>query len=93
MSYLWTTVWSQPLRKAVHNQTTLVKTVANQAAVAYEEHPCKGAEYRCNAIRAWLNDRPNALFAPPEVVVDAMMLTEGRNREEIVRCSSGQSLS
>ena len=26
------------------------------------------------------------LVHPPEVVVDAMMLTEGRNREEIVRC-------
>ena len=40
-----------------------------------------------------MNDRPNALFTPPEVVVDAMMLTEGRNREEIVRCSTGRRLS
>ena len=30
------------------------------------------------------SDRPNALFTPLEVVVDAMMLTEGRNREGIV---------
>ena len=27
------------------------------------------------------------------MVVDAMMLTEGRNREEVVRCSSGRRLS
>ena len=40
-----------------------------------------------------MNERPNALFTPPEVVVDAMMLTEGRNREEIIRCSSGRRLS
>ena len=40
-----------------------------------------------------MSERPNALFTPPEVVVDAMMLTEGRNREEIVRCSSGRRLS
>ena len=33
------------------------------------------------------------MFTPPEVVVDAMMLTEGRKREEIVRCSSGRRLS
>ena len=36
---------------------------------------------------------PNALLTPPEVVVDAMMLTEGRNRDEIVRCSTGRRLS
>ena len=40
-----------------------------------------------------MSDRPNALFTPSEVVVDAMMLTEGRNREGIVRCSSGRRLS
>ena len=90
---------SWPEWKAVHNQTTLVKTVAGQAEVAFGEHSLhKGddfgdAEHHFTAIRAWLNERPNALFTPPEVVVDAMMLTEGRNREEIVRCSSGRRLS
>ena len=90
---------SCPEWKAVHQQTTLVKTVADQAEVAFGEHPLyKGddfgdAEHHWTAIRAWMNDRPNALFTPPEAVVDAMMLTEGRNREEIVRCSSGRRLS
>ena len=90
---------SWPEWKAVHQQTALAKTVADQAEVAFGDHPLYtgddfgDAEHHFKAIRAWLNDRPNALFTPPEVVVDAMMLTEGRNREEIVRCSSGRRLS
>ena len=90
---------SWPEWKAVHQQTALAKTVADQAGVVYGDHPLYtgddfgDAEHRFKAIRAWLNDRPNALFTPPEVVVDAMMLTEGRNREEIVRCFSGRRLS
>ena len=90
---------SWPEWKAVHQQTALPKTVADQAGVVYGHHPLYtgddfgDAEHHFKAIRAWLNDRPNALFTPPEVVVDAMMLTEGRNREEIVRCSSGRRLS
>ena len=90
---------SWPEWKAVHQQTALVKTVADQAEAAFGDHPLYSgddfgdAEHHFKAIRAWLNDRPNALFTPPEVAVDAMMLTEGRNREEIIRCSSGQRLS
>ena len=89
---------SWPEWKAVHQQTALAKTVADQAEVAFGEHPLStgddfDAEHHFLAIRAWLSDRPNALFIPPQVVVDAIMLTEGRNREEIVRCSSGRRLS
>ena len=90
---------SWPEWKAVHNQTSLVKTVADQAEVAFGEHPLyKGddfgdADHHWTAIRAWISDRPNALLTPPEVVVDAMMLTEERKREGIVRCSSGRRLS
>ena len=90
---------SWPEWKTVHQQTALVKTVADQAEVAFGDHPLYSgddfgdAEHHFRALRAWMNERPNALFTPPEVVVDAMMLTEGRNREEIVRCSSGRRLS
>ena len=89
---------SWPEWKAVHQQTALVK-IADQAEVAFGDHPLYSgddfgdAEHHFLAIRAWLNARPNALFTPPAVVVDAMMLTEGRNREEIIRCSSGRRLS
>ena len=87
---------SWPEWKTVHQQTALVKTVADQAEVAFGDHPLYSgddfgdAEHHFRAFRA---ERPNALFTPPEVVVDAMMLTEGRNREKIVRCSSGRRLS
>ena len=85
---------SWPEWKTVHQQTALVKTVADQAEVAFGDHPLYSgdgfgdAEHHFRAFRAWLNERPNALFTPPEVVVDAMMLTEGRNREEIVRTTA-----
>ena len=88
-----------PEWKTVHPQTALVKAVADQAEAAFGDHPLYSgddfgdAEHHFNAIRAWMSERPNALFTPPELVVDAMMLTEGRNREEIVRCSSGRRLS
>ena len=88
-----------PEWKTVHPQTALVKAVADQAEAAFGDHPLYSgddfgdAEHHFNALRAWMSERPNALFTPPEVVVDAMMLTEGRNREEIVRCSSGRRLS
>ena len=90
---------SWPEWKTVHQQTALVKTVADQAEVAFGDHPLHSgddfgdAEHHFLALRAWMSERPNALFTPPEVVVDAMMLTEGRNREEIVRYSSGRRLS
>ena len=90
---------SWPEWKTVHQQTALVKTVADQAEVAFGDHPLYSgddfgdAEHHFRALRAWMSERPNALFTPPEVVVDAMMRTEGRNREEIVRCSSGRRLS
>ena len=88
-----------PEWKTVHPQTALVKAVADQAEAAFGDHPLYSgddfgdAEHHFNAICAWMSERPNALFTPPELVVDAMMLTEGRNREEIVRCSSGRRLS
>ena len=88
-----------PEWKTVHPQTALVRAVADQAEAAFGDHPLYSgddfgdAEHHFNAIRAWMSERPNALFTPPELVVDAMMLTEGRNREEIVRCSSGRRLS
>ena len=84
---------SWPEWKTVHQQTALVKTVADQAEVAFGDHPLYSgddfgdAEHHFRALRAWMSERPNALF------IDAMMLTEGRNREEIVRCSSGRRLS
>ena len=90
---------SWPEWKAAHEQTALVKSVADQAEVMYGSHPLYHgddfgeADHHWRAIRAWLNDRPNALFTPLEVVVDATVLTEGRNREEIIRCSSGRRLS
>ena len=67
---------SWPEWKAVHQQTALVKTVAGQAEVAFGDHPLYSgddfgdAEHHLLAIRAWMNERPNALFTPPEVVVD-----------------------
>ena len=88
-----------PEWKTVHPQTALVKAVADQAEAAFGDHPLYSgddfgdAEHHFNAIRAWMSERPNALFTPPELVVDGMLLTEGRNREEIVRCSSGRRLS
>ena len=51
------------------------------------------ADHHWFAIRNWMSVRPNALFTPPELVVDAMLMTESRNREEIIRIANGTRLS
>ena len=64
---------SWPEWKAVHQQTALAKTVADQAEVAFGDHPLYAgddfgdAEHHFMAIRAWLND------SPPEVVVEMLI--------------------
>ena len=54
---------SWPEWKAVHQQTALAKTGADQAEVAFGDHSLytgDGFEHHFMAIRAWLNDRPHS---------------------------------
>ena len=72
---------SWPEWKTVHQQTALVKTVADQAEVAFGDRPLYSGDDFGDAEHHF------------RAFVDATMLTEGRNREEIFRCSSGRRLS
>ena len=89
-----------PEWKTLHNQTVMTRAVADRASSLfgsdwplYSGDDFGDAEHHWHAIRSWMGMRPNALFTPPELVVDAMLMTEGRNREEIIRIAGGTRLS